>query len=241
MILPTLRASFGRQDAVHLVRLLGGGDEELRDSAQARLDADGLDALLDDPRTLNALLTDPEAAARPELVFYVLVRHSLLEGGVRDRGTADYVASLLVGFGAGDRAYRPTDAAPERYAYLVDLVARLQGADAREAFLLRTHLGNYSLWLAGLFPDFLEARTRRRGAPPLRYYEEMGATGYRLASESRHAESLGMAGVLQAVATHFQAVRGALNRLSDRYIWPSGGNPVNRLLREVAFRAAPGG
>ena len=33
----------------------------------------------------------------------------------------------------------------------------------QRAFLLRTHMGNFSLWLLGLFPDFLEARMRRRG------------------------------------------------------------------------------
>jgi hypothetical protein len=236
MILPTLRASFGRSDAGHIVTLLGGHDPDLRESARRRLDEEGLDSLLDDPRTLNALLTDPDASARPELVFYVLVRQTLLAAGVPERSTADYVASLLVGFGSGDRAYRVSADAPERYAYLVDLVARLKGADAREAFLLRTHLGNHSLWLAGLFPDFLEARTQRRGAPPMGYYEELGAAGYRAASESRHAESLGIDGVLRGVAQHFRSVRVALNHMSDRYMWPGAGNPVNRLLREVRFR-----
>lgn len=240
MILPALRASFGRADARHLVSLLGRQDPDLREGALRRLDEEGIDALLDDPRTLNALLTDPEAAARPDLVFYVLVRQALLEAGVGERGIADYVASLLLGFGAGDRAYRVSDQAPERYSYLVDLVARLQGADPREAFLLRTHLGNHSLWLAGLFPDFLEARSQRRGAPPLRYYEELGADGYRSASESRHARSLGIDRILRSVAEHFRAVRFALNRLSDRHIWPRGGDPVNRLLREVSFRVQPG-
>lgn len=241
MILPTLRASFGRADANHIVSLVAGHDPDLREGARKRLDEDGLDSLLDDPRTLNALLTDPEASARPELVFYVLVRQTLLEAGVQDRGTADYVASLLLGFGSGDRAYRVTPDAPERFAYLVDLVARLRGADQREAFLLRAHLGNHSLWLSGLFPDFLESRSQRRGGPPLGYYEELGAVGYRSAAESRHAESLGIDGILRGVAHHFRAVRIALNHLSDRYLWPRGGNPVNRLLREVRYRYSPGG
>lgn len=239
MILPTLRASFGRADAGHIVSLLGGHDPDLTEATRTRLDEEGLDSLLDDPRTLNALLTDPEASARPELVFYVLVRQTLLEAGVQERSTADYVASLLLGFGSGDRAYRVTPDAPERFGYLVDVVTRLGGADQREAFLLRAHLGNHSLWLSGLFPDFLEARSQRRGAPPLGYYEELGVAGYRTAAESRHAESLGIDGVLRGVARHFRAVRVALNHLSDRYLWPNGGNPVNRLLREVGYRYSP--
>ena len=240
MILPTLRASFGREDATQLIGLLARNDSSLRENAIRRLEEEGFDAILDDPRVLNALLTDPAPSARPELVFYVLVRQTLLEAGVADRGTADYVASLLVQFGAGDRAYRVSEGAPERYGYLVDMVQRLGDADAREAFLLRTHLGNFSLWLAGLFPDYLEARVHRRGAPTVRYYEEMGASGFRMAAESRHAESLGMDGLLREMGRRFQAVRGGLNHMADRYLWPSSGNQVNRLLREVTFRARSG-
>ena len=241
MILPTLRASFGRQDANHLVDLLARDDNSLRQQASERLDGEGLDSLLDDPRTLNAILTDPAAAARTEVVFYVLVRQTLLEAGIQDRSAADYVATLLLHFGTGDRAYRVSEGAQERYGYLVDMVHRLGEADAREAFLLRSHLGNFSLWLAGLFPDYLEARVQRKGAPSVRYYEEMGATGYRMAAESRHAASLGVDGVLRGVGRQFHGLRTALNRLSDRYLWPSGGNPVNRLLRQVSFGTRPGG
>ena len=44
---------------------------------------------------------------------------------------------------------------------------------------MRAHLGNYALWLSGLFPDYIEARHWRRGAPDLDYYEEMGRRGSR--------------------------------------------------------------
>ncbi len=240
MILPSIRASFGRSDALHLVRLLGRGDDEIRDGAQQRLDDDGIDALLDDPRVLNSLLTSPETSAPPALIFYVLVRHALLETGIDDRSTADYVATLVLRFGSAGRAYRPSEGAAEEFHYLVDLVTQLQSADARRAFLLRTHMGNFSLWITGLFPDWVEARVRRRGAPSLRYYEQMGTTGYRLAADSREAQQLGVDDLLHGVAAHFSGVRGALNIVSDRWLWPDSGNPVNRLLREVAGRPGDG-
>jgi hypothetical protein len=239
MILPTIRASFRRSDILHLVGLVGRGDEEAMRRAESRVDQEGADALLDDPRVLNALLTDPNAAAPTNLVFYVLVRHALLEVGIDDRGTADYVASLLVDFGRGARAYRISESTTDEYHYLVDMVIKLATADAREAFLLRSHLGNFSLWLSGLFPDYVEARTRRKGAPSIRYYERMGSTGYHLAAKSHEAESLGLDRILTEVAQHFGGVRVALNILSDRYLWPRSGNPVGRLLREVAVRAGP--
>lgn len=237
MIMPVIRASFGRDQALHLVELLGRHDAELRDAARERLETEGIDSILDDPRVLNALLTDRDVKARPEHVFYVLVRQSLLERGVDDPATADYVASLLVQFGRSRRAYRISEEGDEEYGYLVDLMARLGSASGKEAFLLRAHIGNFALWLCGLFPDFVEARVQRRGAPPLSYYERMGTTGYQMASESPEAAALGVRDTLGSVARHFTGVRSALNRVSDRYLWRDAGNPVGRLLREVAYSA----
>lgn len=235
MIMPVIRSSFGRGEALHLVELLGRSDPELRRSAQERLEEDGLDGLLDDPRVLNALLTDQDVKSRPEIVFYVLVRQAMLERGVDDTVAADYVASLLVAFGRSRRAYRISEDGEEEYGYLVDLMTRLRDARGREAFLLRAHMGNFALWLSGLFPDFLEARMRRKGAPPISYYEQMGSTGYMMASRSPEASALGLEATLGAVARHFGGVRSALNRVSDRYLWRGSGNPVGRLLREVSY------
>lgn len=240
MIMPTIRASFDRRQARHLVGLLGRDDPELREAAQTRLEEEGIDSLLDDPRLQNALLTDGHSAASPEILAYVLVRQTLLESGIDDRGTADYIATLLLRFGCGNRAYRISDESDEEFHYLVDIVMREGEGGAtnrgRNAFLLQSHLGNYSLWITGLFPDYLEARVHRRGAPTLSYYEKMGATGFRRAAETPEAESLRIEAILRGVAHDFSGVRRALNRIADRHLWPDTANPVNRLLREVADR-----
>ncbi len=238
MILPAIRATFGRSDALHLVQLLGRHDPELREEAHNRLMEHGIHSLLDDPRVLNALLSDPEVTASPALIFYVLVRQALLEGGIDEQETADYVASMLLAFGSSRRAYRIGDGSGREFSYLVDLVAEMERAGARERFLLMVHLGDYSLWVSGLFPHYVAERLRRRGAPPLSYYEGMGASGYSMAADSAEAERFGIDRVLMAVARQFAGVRIALNRISDRYFWPGAGDPVERLLREVAGRTA---
>lgn len=233
MILPTVRASFTRDDALHLVELLAGFDEELRDAARERLNQDGADALLDDPRVRSALLTNLNVKAPPQLVFYVLIRQSLLESGVDDRSVADFVTSLVLAFGRARRAYRVSETRDEEYHYLTDLIAQLRTADSRQAFLLRSHLGNYSLWLAGLFPDWVEHRSRRKGGPNLRYYEDVGAGGYAAAARSREARELAVDGVLEGLGRDFHRVRTALNRVSEEHLWPGQGDPVDRLLREM--------
>jgi hypothetical protein len=240
MILPRIRNAFDRSDAMGLVELLGGGDPELRRLARERLEESGIDVLLDDPRTAAAVLTDPRVNLRPALVFYVLVRNAMLEGGVDDRLSADYLASMIMTFGFGNRAWRISDDSGEEFHYLVDLFIRMgEEADSSDAFLLRSHLGNYALWLTGLFPDYVEGRRQRRGAPSYRYYESMGTAGFRSAAATSQAAKLGVDQLLREVATSFSALRVSLNRLSDRYLWRGGGDPVSRLLRELEGRVAP--
>jgi hypothetical protein len=235
MILPTIRASLSRNDAQQLIGLLGRPDPDLAEAARRlRLEESGIGSLLDDPRIQNALLTDTDVSVPPPVVFYVLVRQALLEGGIDDENTSDYVASMLVSFGRARRAYRISGEAVDEFHYLTDIMSELRSADGRRRFLLRVHMGDFALWMWGLFPDYLEARTRRKGAPSITYFEEWGATGYLGASESLEAGELGPDTVLRDVANRFSAVRTALNRISDRHFWPGSGAPVGCLLRGIS-------
>lgn len=234
MILPTIRSSFDRADARFIIWLLSRGSEVEREREETRLREDGLDSILDDPRTLNAVLTGSQfSSARPELVFYVLVRHALLEDGITDRGVADYLSALLSAFGRGGRAYHIADDSAE-YRYLVDIAAAADQSTGRRAFLLRAHLGEFALWLSGVFPDHISSRVHRRAAPPLSYYEEMGSAGYRQAARFTEAEQHGIAELYRNCADFFPALRIALNRVSDRHLFPATGDRIDRLLRQVA-------
>jgi hypothetical protein len=234
MIVPNIRSSLDRSDAAFLVWLLTRGSETARSREETRLQELGIDAILDDPRTLNALLAGPQfSTARPELVFYVLIRHALLEDGITDRGIADYLAALILTFGREGRAWHVAEETTE-YRYLVDIVAAGDQSRGQRAFLLRAHLGEFALWLSGLFPDHITSREQRRSAPPLSYYEELGSTGYRLAARYDEAEIHGIAELYRNCADFFPALRVALNRVADRHLFPATGDRIDRLLRQVA-------
>lgn len=236
MILPNVRASFGRAEAGYIIWLLTRGSESARESAEARLREEGFDAILDDPRTLNALLahTATFSTAPQTLVFYVLIRHSLLEHGITDRVMADYLSALLISFSKGKRAYRVDENGEAEYSYLVDLVTAAESASGHHRFLLHAHLGDFALWLSGLFPDYITARVQRRGAPGIHYYESLGASGYRLASDCRDATNSGMNLLYKSCADAFPDLRIALNAISDRHLFPTRAESVDRLLRQVA-------
>ena len=94
------------------------------------------------------------------------------------------------------------------------------------------HLGNYALWLAGLFPDYIAARRVRKGGPDLTYYDSLGRRGFGLASDHVLADQYGLGDVFRLAAERFPVVRGALNGLSDRVFFPHHSSP-DRLLRDL--------
>lgn len=233
MVVPNVRSSFGRAEAAYVVWLLSRGSEADRDRQEQRLNEEGLDPLLDDPRTFNAVMAGSTFSGAPApLVFYLLVRHAMLEDGLDDRVVTDYLAALLLAFGKERRAFTVDDAGSE-LEYLVDIVAASDGAEGQRAFMLRVHLGEFALWLSGMFPDYIARRVQRRGAPGIDYYEQLGATGFRQAARYAYAERHGLDDLYIRCADTFPALRVALNRIADRHLFPATGDRIERLLRQV--------
>ena len=237
MILANTRHHLTRDDAELVSRLIA------RDSGAALCDVErqladrGIDDVLDDPRLPVALLrTRQGGCASLPLFAYVLVRHALRRLGEEDRMLADYVASVFVHFGVRDRAHRVGESDDQVYDTLAALAADLDDPDGRRSFLVRTHLGNYALWLSGIYPEYIAHRRWRRGGPDLDYYEEMGRRGFRLAADHRLAGDHGLATLYATAAERFGLLRAALNDVSDALVFP-GRHSADRLMRQVTNEA----
>jgi hypothetical protein len=237
MILADTRHHLTRNDAELAARLIvRDSGAELADMERTLSDR-GIDALLDDPRLPAALLRSRQGAcASLPLFAYVMVRHALIRLGESERMIADYLAALIMHFGMRDRAWRVSEADDQIYVALADLAADVDDPDGRRSFLVRTHLGNYALWLSGLFPDYVEHRKWRRGGPDLGYYEEMGRRGFQLAADHRLAENHGLATLYATAAERFGLLRAALNDVSDALLFPDRYSP-ERLMRQVTSEA----
>jgi hypothetical protein len=237
MILANARHQLSREDAQLAVRLVARDSMVELERVQQRLVDEGLDAILDDQRLPNALLQSRYGAyASLPLFLYVMVRHALLRAGERDRVLSDYLTAVLLSFGARGRAERVSEADDEMYDTLTSLLEDVNDRDPRRSFLVRVHLGNQALWVAGLFPDYIEQRKWRRGGPDLGYFEELGKRGFELAAEHRIAEQYGMSELYAAVAARFGLLRVALNTLSDSLLFPNVNTP-ERLMRQVEDEA----
>jgi len=234
MIRPNVRASFGRNEAEFLLALAGPGGEE-------RLRHEGIDTLMDDARIVRALLRRNEVDLAPApMVFYLLVRHALLEREIHDRQLADYASAVLLEFGRIGRGAGTGAEGLPRSLYLVDILKEIDRARGEREFALRAHLGNVALWLGGVFPDFITYRVQRRGAPPLSYYDQVGADGFRTAASMEAAVRYDLGDLFLRFADQFSNVRSALNGLSDALFFPHAGDSVERVLREVTDRFTRG-
>jgi hypothetical protein len=237
MIVADVRRALRRDDAQLVLRLIARGNAIAYERAEGQLRDEGLDALLDDPRLLTGLLESRQGACASYPLFaYVLVRHAMQSVGESDRVLADYVASILLHFGLQQRANRVGESDDEYYDTVAGLLGAVDGPDAQRAFLVRAHLGNYALWLSGMFPEFIAGRHHRRGAPDLDYFEEVGRRGYQLAADHRLATEHGLAALYSAAAERFPLLRVALNRVSDRTLFANRYSP-ERLMRQVRDEA----
>jgi hypothetical protein len=141
-----------------------------------------------------------------------------------------------VHFALRDNAHRIGAADDQVYDTVASLLADVDHGDPTRRFFVRAHLGNYALWLGGMFPDHVEARRFRRGGPDLEYYDEMGQRGFALAAQHRMSQQYGMTAVFEAAAERFPRIRAALNSVSDRFLFP-GRESADRLMRQVSAEA----
>ena len=216
-----------------MILLLSRGSARRRAYLERRLAAEGPDPLLDSPDLLERLLTvRTMLVPSPALFFYVAMRHALTKAGIDDRELADYLSAMLLDFGQRDRAWRIDWNDDQQHRYLVDILADLEASGGERRFRVMVHLGNYALWLAGLFPDYIAARHVRKAGPDVTYYDALGRRGFGMASDHALAGEYGLGAVLRTAAERFPSLRSALNGMSDRLLFPTASTP-DRIFREL--------
>ena len=217
MIQPNCRAQFAAEDIEFILSVLGGKIGTAECLVKLLSDEDSRDLILDDEALLHALL-ERRGCLRvsTRFYFYILVRHVFRRSDILDRSVADYVAEVLAEFARAERARCVVPGQSNPLDYFFEMLAALRTADDRTSFCIRVHMGNYSLFLSGVFPERIRFRAEARGFPNLRYYEGFGRTQYRVASDHRLAQRYELTGIFNTLAERFGATRQALNDIADR-------------------------
>jgi hypothetical protein len=217
MIQPNCRVQFAAEDVDFILSVLGGRLGDAACLVQLLADESSRDVILDDEALFHALL-ERRGCLRvsSRFYFYILVRHVFRRSGIDDRAVADYVAEVLADFARAERARCVVPGGPTPLDYFFEMLTALQTADARTSFFIRAHIGNYSLFLSGVFPERIRFRAEARGFPGVKYYDALGRTHYRAASDHRLAQRYEVAEIFQTLADRFETTRLALNDMADR-------------------------
>lgn len=225
VIQPNCRMQFTAEDVEFILSVLGSKTGTAECLVKLLADEDARDLILDDEALFRALLEQRGCVrVSTHLYFYILVRRVLKKSGIEDRLVADYVAEVLAEFSRTERTRCVVPGIPQPMDYFFEMLSALQTADDHTGFCLRAHIGNHSLFLSGVFPERIRHRAEYKGAPDLKYYEEVGRTNYRVAGDHRLARKYDLAPVFSVLAERFQATRMALNELADRLL--SLGDPA---------------
>ena len=139
-------------------------------------------------------------------LFHRMTEASFEQVGMPDMELKIYVTGVLIEFAHVDNLYRVRDAQGRRLEYLFELQQESEQGDAAHARETQKHLGDYALFMVGMFPEHL--RRRRRAVSPA-YYVTQGKTAYATVSAMDGLRP--SAALFRKLAEHFETCVQALN------------------------------
>jgi hypothetical protein len=145
-------------------------------------------------------------------MFRALTEMSFAQLELRDRELLGYVADLLVEFVHIDNLYRLRDEHGKRLEHLLDMLLELRHQRATEERETRKHIGDYTLFIVGLYPESL---TRRRRAISPEYYIAHGKESYQIVAEMDRAKPT--EALFRKLSEHFESCVTALNL--EKTVW----------------------
>ncbi len=218
MIQANCRAQFTADDFSFVVRSLARSQRDAVSLVSLLSDEAERDAILDHELVYRSLIDEGGCLrVSAAFYFYVLTRRVLRQVGVEERALSDYVAAVLLAFSHTSqlRAHNTEPATARSFTYVSDLLTQLAACPPEQAFVLRTHLANYSLFLSGMFAERITSHAERRGAPGLSFYESVGQSAYLHVAQHPQARRTDLHTVFEQLGNGFHGVRVALNRLTD--------------------------
>src|SRR5216684_369096 len=228
MIRANCRARFTAADFDFIIRTLARSPGNSVSLVDLLSDSETRDSILDHPRLVETILSNARHLhISSQFYFYVLARYVLQQAGIGDRKLCDYIGSLLETFSRANQLQSPDKIDPPKdgfaaannraHEYISDMLIALTRATPEQAFLLRAHVGNYSLFISGIFHENTQRRSLR-GGPDMKFYERIGRTSFQLVASHATARHCELNDVFEELADRFREVRIALNQLSDQLL-----------------------
>lgn len=182
-------------------------------------DPEGLREILDLQEVFRSLINSPEALiVSPRFYFYILIRHSFLDGGLEDPELADYVAGVMakrISTNSND----PLQDVTRGFTHAAEFLSFITTAKGRMRYHLQVAAGNQFLILTGLYPEFLRCRCKKGEAPDLEFYESFAQRSFRSAASNRKMPGSASQTLLGNLADAMPTARRSLNRVAEEFVF----------------------
>ena len=145
--------------------------------------------------------------SHPRRFFSGLTEHTFLQKmGFADPQITDYLASLLIRFLHVEQIYRLYNTKGERLEEVADMVIEAEGlpSEGRTRREVHRHIGDYTLFWTGLFPEAVSKRRSKLSKDQFIDYCEQGKRSYFIASTFEDEPYEEEAPVLRQLSEQFE-------------------------------------
>ena len=141
---------------------------------------------------------------------------------LEDTQVSNYIANMLAQFIESSKLFSTNDDEKKSHQYIVDMITDSLHSDNIEKFNIYCHIGNYTLFLTGMIPEYIKHRYEYKQIPvDKHYYIGFGKTYYGLASEHTNARKNRLAGTLSQLSDGFEAIAQVLSFMNRKYLYPA--------------------
>jgi hypothetical protein len=142
-----------------------------------------------------------------------------LSVGGYDPEVARYLGDLLTDFIHMDRVYHIRDAKGRRIEEVAEMLmegdVQLNASSFDREREVHKHIGDFTLFWAGIYPEMLRFFQSPRRKDHLLDYMDQGKNSYRIASTFTHGEYRQEARIMRQISTEFEFCVYALNRVRE--------------------------
>lgn len=128
----------------------------------------------------------------------------MTELGVADPPLIDYVTSLLNRFLSTDSIYSVRSVRGERLTQVTDMLVEAEARKGPAKRMLHRHIGDYTLFWTGVFPNIAEQLRKQGGKDALLDYQQLGKRSYAAASQIEVEQEFAPSELLERLSSEFE-------------------------------------
>lgn len=139
---------------------------------------------------------------------------------LNDDALVHYLVDMLSEFVQTHNVYQlPIEGDDDEYRYIVDMLKTAVDSGRSETFQIYCHIGNYTLFLTGVFPEWIRYRHEYKNRPMnLDSYTNYGKTYYERAANHSLADRQQLRPVLKKLSMGYDPVRTMINFMFQRML-----------------------